>query len=124
MKLKECKSREWCRQRVSIEILLIFQGAGQSHINGANGGSQGSRGGQGSALTSVAMATSDIYSRGLWGSGGGLSGTYSGGRGGGYLHVDTPTLTLTGLIMCDGNNAGVGGNFKLCDPLSQQEVQS
>lgn len=97
--------------------MLIFLGAGQSHINGANGGSHGSRGGQGSALTSVAMVTSDIYSRGRWGSGGGSSQTSNGGRGGGYLHVDTPTLTLTGLIMCDGNNAQVGGDLGLCDPL-------
>lgn len=63
------------------------------------------------------MVISDIYSRGYWGSGGGLFRIFNGGRGGGYLYVDIFIFILIGFIMCDGNNVEVGGNFKLCDSL-------
>ena len=54
------------------------------------------------------MATQDINSPGLWGSGGGSSGPYGGGRGGGYLHINSPNLTMSGVLLCNGDNAEVG----------------
>ena len=89
-------------------FVVFSLGGGHSHPSGANGGSHGSRGGQGASLTTVAMATQDINSPGLWGSGGGSSGPYGGGRGGGYLHINSPNLTMSGVLLCNGDNAEVG----------------
>ena len=105
-------------------FVVFSLGGGQSHPSGANGGSHGSRGGQGASLTSVAMATRDIYSAGLWGSGGGSSGSYDGGRGGGYLHINSPNLIMSGVLLCNGDNAEVGKTNEKRTHMFQKNLES
>jgi hypothetical protein len=88
--------------------VFFFKGAGVSHTNGASGGSYGGRGGKG-RYASAQMPYGSIFGVGTWGSGGGSSSSYRGGRGGGRLHVETTNFTLSGNIYSNGDNSVVSG---------------
>jgi hypothetical protein len=62
-------------------------GAGSASTSGSSGASHGGRGGKGAGISCYRLPYGSIYTRGIWGSGGGHAGNL-GGRGGGKVYLE------------------------------------
>ena len=79
-------------------------GAGSPHNSGGSGASYGGRGGRGAQALAQSVMYGDIFSPGVWGSGGGNgSGGTGGGRGGGRIFLQvSQKLDVDGTVKANG----------------------